>query len=289
MFLKSLMAEVTIWRKGLLSALWLCVLAVFLSCAPSGRVHPDYGLRALKGPVRQVVARHFQSRYDQAGERLRLAVVAITRFDGDGRLVEEKYFDENDKLTSSARFTRGPDGRLSGQKTWSRLGKLEERVEYRYDRQGRLASESYYSPDGRNTGSYTYEYDTRGRLKRRLMETIYSENDRRSGYTLFEYDASGRRVEDRYFEQAMGGLSNRSVYFYEGDWLASSADYTYGAQLTNRVFYQHDQAGNVIREAVYWFPEDESTRRYEKLIREHDLPASFLRSVVEYEYIYYEK
>jgi hypothetical protein len=228
-------------------------------------VEPDYGLRGLKGPVRQVIARHYQKRYDPAGERLRLAVVAITRFDSDGRLAEEKYFDENDKLTSSATFTRGRDGRLSGQKTWSRLEKQEERVEYRYDRQGRLVSESYYSPDGSNTGSYNFEYDTQGRLKRRLMETIYSENDRRNGYTLFEYDASGRRVEDRYFEQATGGLSNRSVFFYEGDRLASSADYTYGTQLANRVFYQHDQAGNVIREAVYWFPEGESTRRYEKL------------------------
>jgi YD repeat-containing protein len=271
------------------SVLLLYVLPAFLCCAPSGQVQADYDLRGLKGPVRQVVARHYQMRYDGAGERLLLGVVAITRFDGAGRLAELKYYDEKNQLVSSSTFSRGRDGRLSAQKNWSRSGKLEDRVEYLYDPKGRLASETYFSADGRETGSYAYEYDALGRPKRRLMETIYSQKDRRSGYTHFEYDAAGRRSEERYYEQALGGLSSRTVYTYEGDRLASSADYTYGTQLANRVFYKHDPAGNRTREAIYWLPEEESARRYDAITREQDLPKSFLRSVVEYEYSCYEK
>jgi YD repeat-containing protein len=268
--------------------LLLSVLPAILSCTPAGQGRADYELLDLKGPVRQVITRHHQLRYDGAAESLRLGVVAITRFDRGGRLTEEKYYDENDRLTSSATFTRGRDGRLSSRKTWSRSGKLEERVEYQYDRQGRLAGETYFSPDGRESGFYTYEYDALGRLKRRLQQSSSPENENSTAYTLFGYDAGGRRTEELYYVEAAGGLASRLVHTYAADRLSSSAEYTYGTQLASRTFYSHDAAGNPTREAVYWLPEDESGRRYDALSREQDLPSSFLRSLVEYEYSYYE-
>jgi hypothetical protein len=166
-------------------------------------------------------------------------------------------------------------------------GDLQQKTMVGYDARGRRAEEKYYDRSGGFTGVYRYEYDASGRLSRRTMETIYSSDDRRTGTSEFDHDTAGRVVEERYFEEALGGLANRVVYRYRGDLLASRADYTRGTQLVFLAFFRCDGTGNVVREANYQIPQDEVGDRYADVLDEKGLPRSFLSSVVKSEYRYY--
>jgi len=246
----------------------------------------DWAFLDLRGRVERVTRITLRPLTGTAEEELVATGTTTWWFDTDGFLTEEKWYGPAGQPSGSSWYGQTASGDRTAR--WlDEKGALQQRTIVVYDARGRRAEEKYYDRSGGYTGGYRYEYDASGRLFRRSMETIYAPDDRRTGNSEFDHDTAGRLVEERYYEEALGGLANRVVYRYRGDLLASRADYTRGTQLVFLAFYEHDGIGNVVRESNYQIPEEESGDRYAGAIDEKDLPRSFLSSVVKSEYRYH--
>lgn len=268
-----------------ITAVVVCLILLNRSDGP--KPETERAALGLRGEVEQVTAYYHREDYESvAGEMIRAEYI-VKRFGRDGQLLEEKSYDVDNRMTGYRGLVRDGSGRIEEEQYWNSTGTLVMRIEYHYDKGGRKEAEEFYNGNGDRTGAILYEYDTNGRLSREFSEAIYSPEDKSTGNTVYEYDDRGRLISQSYYDDTFGGLMHSTVNAYEDDRRVSSADYSYGNLLLNRVFYDHDSTGNVVREAVYQIPDNEDNERYGETTNEDDMPPELLISIITYNYFYY--
>ena len=251
-----------------------------------GEQETDWADRGLEGEIEVVTTRYFQKTYISGRERLSLAWLTVTRFARDGKLVGERFYDADQKLSGSVTIERDDLGRMVQERHLDSSGEQTMRIERVYDEEGRKGAEAFYDSDDRRSGIYAYEYDSEGRIGRRLMEAVYSADDKRTSEAVYTYDRSGQLIEEAYYEEALGGLASRVAYTYERGRRVSSAEYLYGRHLVSRSFYECDVVGNRVKESVYQIPENETGALYEE-VPQDELPEELLVAETTFEYSYY--
>lgn len=265
----------------------LGVAAALLTCcrAPRKSEPSDWERLGLSGRVQKMVVMSAHSSGE--GGELVTGGYAVSVFDPQGWLIEERYYSAQGELAGSRSPQRDRSGRTMGEQGRDADGGLEQRVVYRHDAQGRLAREQYHDSSGALTGEYSYQYDDQGRLQRRLMEASYSDGSRRSNEVLYRYDEAGRLVEEIYREEGLGRIALRVAYAYEGGRRMYRSDYLYGNWLQFRSFYVYDTRDNVVQEVSYQIPESEDSAVYEPLTRAEQFPRRLLSSRTRWEYTYF--
>ena len=170
------------------------------------------------------------------------------KYDDQGRVVEEVYYDAEENSNSKYLYTYNEQGDMVQSQLFEN-DKLSATKHYKYnDKSQEVEFEMRYA-DGTLKIKELITYDKRGNVVEKSYHYVdYSEEDIR---TVYEYDKRGNLVKSSHYDLQGASQGNVVKTYDEFDNLIEHAEYRGDGKLDFKIVMKYDDQGNQIERVHY--------------------------------------
>lgn len=164
------------------------------------------------------------------------------------KLIEQNYFDKDDKATISKHVLLDEKGRVQELKEMTNAGQHDRSYIYSYDERGNLLTMTGKKADGTITSKYNWVYDDKNQKTELKLETPGYANS----YQSYRYDSKGNQVEEILYD-GKKEITFRFERVYDDKGNKVEESKFKGAVFRDKVTwkYEYDKKGNWTKKTQY--------------------------------------